>query len=70
VSGALKLVAGFGFAAVAIVFVELVLAAYPNPWLLAALVGPLLLVGLLALDTARRRRAAARRRARYRATLR
>jgi membrane protein implicated in regulation of membrane protease activity len=65
-SGALKLAAGFGGAAAVIAFVLVLLAVYPNVWLLAALVAPPVVVGAIALDSARRRRTATRRRARTR----
>jgi hypothetical protein len=66
VSIALKLGAGFVLAAAAFAFVEVVLAVYPDPLLMTAVLAPPTLAAALTLDTVRRRRAAARRRSRRR----
>jgi hypothetical protein len=66
VSVALKLGAGFVLAAAVFVFVEVVLAVFPDPLLTAVVLGPPALGAVVALDTARRRRASARRRGRRR----
>jgi hypothetical protein len=60
VGAALKLTAGFGLAAGVVVFVLVVLAAYPNPLWTTLLLAPPLIVGALLLDSARRRRSSFR----------
>ena len=59
-SAALKLAGGFALAALLLVFVEALLAAFPNPLWMALLLLPVVAVAVLALDAARRRRAWAR----------
>jgi hypothetical protein len=66
VSVGLKLGAGFVLAAAVFAFVEVVLAVFPDPWLMAAVLAPPSLAAVVVFDTARRRRAAARRRSRRR----
>jgi hypothetical protein len=61
VRAALKLAAGFGLAAVLLVFVLVLLAAYPNPLWMALLLAPPLILAALFLDSVRRRRSSTRR---------
>jgi len=60
-SGALRLAVGFVLAAAVVVFVEVLLAVFPDPLWTAVLLVPPVLLGALVLDSARRRRASAKR---------
>jgi hypothetical protein len=59
-SAAFRLAAGFGLAALLLIFFEALLAVFPNPIWTALLLVPVVGVAGLAIDTARRRRAWAR----------
>ena len=55
-SAAFRLAAGFGLAALLLIFVEALLAVFPDPIWTTLLVVPVVAVAALVIDTARRRR--------------